>query len=130
MTPLLEIVIHVSVLTFATVMLGAVLRNREWTAEGLQQALGNREQLPEPTPLGGRAQRTATNTLEGTILFVPIALVAHLAGAGAEALLGAQIYFWARVVYIPSYILGIPYLRSLVWGVGLLGLILIIMAVV
>lgn len=130
MTPLLEIVIHVCILTFVTVMLGAVLRNREWTAEGLQQALGNREQLPEPTALGGRAQRTATNTLEGTLLFVPIALVAHLAGAGAESLLGAQIYFWARVVYIPTYILGIPYVRSLVWGVGLLGLILMIMAVI
>ena len=122
MTPLLEIIIHVTILTFATIMLGAVLRNREWTAEGLQQALGNRDQLPEPTELGGRAQRTASNTIEGLVLFVPIALVAHLAGADTEALLGAQIFFWARVIYIPIYILGIAYVRSLVWGVGLVGL--------
>ena len=129
MTPLLEIIIHVTLLTFATIMLGAVLRNREWTAEGLHQALGNRDRLPEPTELGGRAQRTAQNALEGMVLFVPIALVAHLSGAGDEALLGAQVYFWARVVYIPTYVLGIAYVRSLVWGVGLLGLVLMLLAV-
>ena len=33
----------------------------------------------------------------------------------------AQIAFWARIAYVPIYIAGIKYLRSLVWIVGVVG---------
>ena len=39
----------------------------------------------------------------------------------AEVMLGAQIAFWARIAYVPIYIAGIKYLRSLVWIVGVVG---------
>lgn len=126
MTPLLDITLYFTVLTFAAVLLGAALRNREWTPEGLRAGLSNRDQLPEPTPLGGRAQRAANNAIEAAVMFVPLALIANAAGADQEALLGAQIFFWARVVYLPVYIAGVIYLRSLVWGVGIAGLALMI----
>jgi uncharacterized MAPEG superfamily protein len=113
-------------LTFVTVLLGALLRNREWTAEGRAIGLGNRDNLSEPTPLGGRAERTARNALEASIFFVPLALVAHAAGLDAEVLLGAQIAFWARVAYVPIYIAGIKVVRSLVWMVGVAGYILMV----
>ena len=124
MTPLLEIVVYFTMLTFVTVLLGALLRNREWTAEGRAIGLGNSDNLSEPTPLGGRAERTASNALEASIFFVPLALVAHAAGLDAEVLLGAQIAFWARVAYVPIYIAGIKVVRSLVWMVGVAGYIL------
>jgi uncharacterized MAPEG superfamily protein len=130
MTSLLELVVYTSVLTFVSIMLGAVLRNREWTSEGLKAALSNRDQLPEATPLGGRAQRAAGNSIEAAVLFTPLALAAHGAGLGAEALLGAQVFFWARVVYLPVYLFGIVYLRSLVWGVGVAGLAMMVLAIV
>ncbi len=126
MTPLLEIIVYFTMLTFVTVLLGALLRNREWTAEGRAIGLGKRDNLSEPTPLGGRAERTARNALEASIFFVPLALVAHAAGLDAEVLLGAQIAFWARVAYVPIYIAGIKGVRSLVWMVGVAGYILMV----
>lgn len=122
MTPLLELVVYMTLLTFIAVMLGAVLRNREWTLDGMRVGFGNRDHLPEATPVGGRADRAAQNTKENLLLFVPLALVAHIAGHGEQATAGALVFFWARVAYLPVYILGITYLRSAIWGVGLLGL--------
>ena len=122
MTPLLTLLVYTTILTFAAIMLGAFLRNREWTAEGLKAGLGNRDALPEPTPLGGRAERMAANSIEALLLFTPLALVAHAAGLDGEALMGATVFFWARVAYIPIYLAGIVYVRSLVWGVAVFGL--------
>jgi uncharacterized MAPEG superfamily protein len=128
MTTLLQLVLYMTLLTFVAIMLGAILRNREWTAEGLKAGLSNRDQLPEPTALGGRAERAAGNTREGFLLFVPLALVAHVSGHGAEALLGAQVFFWARVAYLPVYLAGITYVRSAIWGVGVAGLGMMLVA--
>ena len=62
MTTLLQLVLYMTVLTFVAIMLGAILRNREWTAEGLKAGLSNRDQLPEPTALG-RASPTCLSIL-------------------------------------------------------------------
>ena len=48
--------------------------------------------------------------------------------ADAQTALGAQLYFWARVAYIPLYAAGIPYLRSVVWGVSLVGILMVLAA--
>ena len=121
MTPLLEVTVYFTILTFITVALGAVIRNREWTADGLTIGLGNRDNLNDPSPLGGRAERAAKNAIEASVFFVPLALVAHAAGLDAEVLFGAQIAFWARVAYVPIYLAGIKVVRSLVWMVGAAG---------
>jgi uncharacterized MAPEG superfamily protein len=128
MTPLLELLLYMTLLTFAAIMLGAFLRNREWTLEGLKVGLSNREQLPPATALGARAERAAQNTKENFILFVALALTAQLAGLGEQATLGAQVFFLARLAYLPAYWLGITYLRSAIWGVGIAGLGMMVLA--
>ncbi|MDB4476175.1 MAPEG family protein [bacterium] len=128
MTPLLTLVVYMTLLTFLAIMLGAFLRNREWTPEGLKAGLSNRDNVPEATPLGGRAERAANNSIEALIMFVPLALVAQFAGSAEAAMMGATIFIWARVAYLPIYLVGIPYLRSLVWAVGVVGLAMIVMA--
>ena len=40
-----------------------------------------------------------------------------------QTALGAQIYFWARVAYFPIYVVGIPYLRTLVYALSIWGLL-------
>ena len=52
---------------------------------------------------------------------MPLALIANAAGMDAEVMLGAQIAFWARIAYVPVYIAGIKYLRSLIWLGGAVG---------
>jgi uncharacterized MAPEG superfamily protein len=51
-----------------------------------------------------------------------------VAGLGEQATAGAAGFFWARVVYLPVYLLGITYLRSAVWGVGVAGLAMMLLA--
>ncbi len=121
MTPLLELTVYFTVWTLITVVVGAAIRNQEWTREGRDIGLGNRDNLKEATPMGGRAERAAKNSIEAAVFFVPLALIANAAGLDAEVMLGAQVAFWARIAYVPIYIAGIKYLRSLVWIGGAVG---------
>ena len=121
MTALLELTVYFTVWTLITVVVGAAIRNQEWTREGRDIGLGNRDNLKEATPMGGRAERAAKNSIEAAVFFVPLALIANAAGLDAEVMLGAQVAFWARIAYVPIYIAGIKYLRSLVWVGGAVG---------
>ena len=121
MTVLLELTVYFTIWTLVSVVLGAAIRNQEWTKEGRDIGLGNRDNLQEATPMGGRAERAAKNSIEAAVFFVPLALIANAAGLDADVMLGAQIAFWARIAYVPIYIAGIKYLRSLVWIVGVVG---------
>ena len=121
MTALLELTVYFTVWTLITVVVGAAIRNQEWTKEGREIGLGNRDNLKEATPMGGRAERAAKNSIEAAVFFVPLALIANAAGLDAEVMLGAQVAFWARIAYVPIYIAGIKYLRSLVWIIGVIG---------
>ena len=121
MTALLELTVYFTVWTLITVVVGAAIRNQEWTKEGRDIGLGNRDNLKEATPMGGRAERAAKNSIEAAVFFVPLALIANGAGLDAEVMLGAQVAFWARIAYVPIYIAGIKYLRSLVWIIGVIG---------
>ena len=128
MTALLELTVYFTVWTLITVVVGAAIRNQEWTKEGRDIGLGNRDNLKEATPMGGRAERAAKNSIEAAAFFVPLALVANAAGMDAEVMLGAQIAFWARIAYVPIYIAGIKYLRSFVWIVGVVGYAMMVAA--
>ena len=121
MTALLELTVYFTIWTLVSVVLGAAIRNQEWTKEGRDIGLGNRDNLQEATPVGGRAERAAKNSIEAAVFYVPLALIANAAGLDAEVMLGAQVAFWARIAYVPIYIAGIKYLRSLVWIVGVVG---------
>ena len=77
----------------------------------------------------GRLQRAQKNLFETLPLFIGAVLIAQVGGRdGALTGWGVPLYFWARVVYLPLYAFGIPYLRSLVWLVSLAGLVLVIVA--
>ena len=121
MTGLLELTVYFIIWTLISVVLGAAIRNQEWTKEGRDIGLGNRDDLKEATPMGGRAERAAKNSIEAAVFFVPLALIANAAGLDNEVMQGAQIAFWARIAYVPVYIAGIKYLRSLIWIGGVVG---------
>ena len=121
MTGLLELTVYFTIWTLISVVLGAAIRNQEWTKEGRDIGLGNRDDLKQATPMGGRAERAAKNSIEAAVFFVPLALIANAAGLDSEVMQGAQIAFWARIAYVPVYIAGIKYLRSLIWLGGAVG---------
>lgn len=93
---------------------------------GLVTLAANREKLPEFTGWVGRAQRAHRNMLENLVLFAALVLVAVVAGKTNDAtLMGAQIFFWARAAYALVYYAGIPWLRTGVWTVSVIGMIMI-----
>ena len=110
-------------LTFAQMLIavsGATLQ------VGLPALAGNREGLPACTGWAGRASRAHHNMLESLVLFAALVLVAVVTDkTNATTLLGAQLFFWARLVYAGVYLAGLPWLRTGVWLVSVVGLILI-----
>ncbi len=123
MQPELSLLVWSVVLTFAQMLValsGAALQF------GLPKLSGNREDLPEPKGWVGRAYRAHRNMLENLVLFASLVIVAVLANkTNSTTLLGAQLFFWARLVYAFVYLAGIAYLRTAVWLVSVAGLILI-----
>jgi uncharacterized MAPEG superfamily protein len=108
------------VLTFLMIMTASSFRTRL----DMKVATGNRDALPPPTPASARADRAAANMLENLILFV--ALVVAVGGRNpARAELGAEIFLIARLIYWPVYLLGIPVVRTVVWTVGAVGLVIL-----
>jgi uncharacterized MAPEG superfamily protein len=97
---------------------------------GLQWNAGPRDaDVPPPGRITGRLERAQANLYETLPLFIGAVLIAYLAGrTGAMTAWGAALYFWARLIYIPLYAFGVPYVRSLVWLVAMIGLIMILAA--
>lgn len=115
-----------------TIMLGLVqlvIAAMMSTAQrGVEWNVSARDGLPEPLRgVAGRMDRAFRNLMETFPFFAALVLAVVSAGRGdAMTALGAQLYFWARLVYVPLYAAGIPYLRSLVWTVGLVGLVMLL----
>ena len=114
------------ILTFLMLVLGLLLRTKAWGPEGMMVAFGNREAVVAPLGVAGRADRAANNQIEAMAMFLALVLAASIAGKAPQAALGATVFFWARVVYWPVYLAGIPVLRTLVWLVSIVGLIMIL----
>jgi len=44
--------------------------------------------------------------------------------------LGAQLFFWGRLGYAAVYVIGLPWIRTAVWAVSIVGLLLIFLQLV
>jgi uncharacterized MAPEG superfamily protein len=114
------------ILTFAMLIVGLLLRTQAWSPSGMMVAFGDREGVVAPLGIGGRADRAAQNQIEAMAMFLAVMLAAQVAGKAPQAAFGATIFFWARVVYWPLYLAGVPVARTLVWLVSIVGLALIV----
>jgi uncharacterized MAPEG superfamily protein len=98
---------------------------------GLPDLAGNRENMPPATNWVGRAQRAHHNMLENLVLFGILVLVTELTNKNnAMTGFGSQLFFWARVIYAVIYVIGLPWLRTSVWVISIIGLILIFLQLV
>jgi uncharacterized MAPEG superfamily protein len=97
---------------------------------GLKWNASNRDGDPKPlTGFAARAERANRNFLETFAFFAAAVLAVVLLQRGSEhTALAAQLYFWARLAYLPIYVVGIPYLRTAVWIVSFWGILQLIEA--
>ena len=109
-------------LGLAHVVIAASLATRQ---RGLQWNAGNRDGAAASlTGVAARAARASANFLETFPYFAAAVLAVATAGRNTpHTALGAELYFAARVLYLPIYLVGIPYVRTLVWVVSLWGLL-------
>ena len=95
---------------------------------GFLPLVGNRENLPAIEGWAGRALRAHRNMLESLVIFAVLVLVAQFAGkTNGVTASGAKLFFWSRLAYAPVYVIGIPWLRTGLWGVSFVGLLQILL---
>ena len=87
---------------------------------------------PPPRPMSkvtARLQRALNNHFEGLILFTIAVVVVTLShqSTGLTAACG-WIYLAARILYIPTYALGLAPWRSAIWFVGFVATIVMLLA--
>ena len=84
---------------------------------------------PPVSNVTGRLERALKNFLESFPLFAAaVLIVTALNKENVTSALGAQLYFWARLAYVPVYASGIPVARTLVWTVSIVGLVMVLLA--
>ncbi|MDQ0137378.1 putative MAPEG superfamily protein [Neorhizobium galegae] len=121
-TPYMTLLALSVVLLVFHVLLQGMLSTREL---GRDWNAGPRDEGVEPKgKFAGRAARASKNFQETYPAFVGLLLGVAFAGdASGWGLIGGWIWFAARIVYVPLYLAGIPYFRSFVWLISLIGLL-------
>jgi uncharacterized MAPEG superfamily protein len=109
------------------ILLAAQARTQQY---GTKWNMGARDaEMPPLNPLAGRLARAQANLFETLPLFIGALLgcvVTHR--LSALTTIGASLYFFGRLIYVPLYALGVPVVRTLVWAVSVIGLLLIVWA--
>ena len=94
-------------------------------SKGLGWALGPQDEPRDQSPIASRVQRALRNYLETFPAFAALAIMMTITEQATDlSALGAAIYFWARVAYIPCFASGIPLIRSVAWFTAMGGLVL------
>ena len=98
-------------------------RGYRWTASSRDA------EVPPLTGIAGRLEKAHRNFLETFPVFAAAVFLVHLFGReSALSEWGAGLYISARLVYLLLYAAGVPLLRSLVWNVAFLGIVLLLVA--
>lgn len=115
-------------LGLAQLLAAAMLSTRD---KGVAHNLSPRDDQGAPVSvLTGRMQRAFANFKETFAFFASAVLLVTILGRESElSAWGAQLYFWARLAYVSVYAAGIPGLRSAIWTVSLVGLLLVLLSI-
>jgi uncharacterized MAPEG superfamily protein len=74
--------------------------------------------------IAGRADRAFRNLLETFPIFAALALALVITGRnGGLGALGAQVWIVMRILYVPLYLIQIPFARSVVWFASVFALV-------
>lgn len=125
--------VEITMLVFAMIlgllnlMIAARLGNGQ---RGAKWNVGPRDEPSPPvSAVAGRLERAFRNFMETFPFFAAAVLIgAVIDRHNWASIIGTQLYFVSRVIYVPLYGFGVPGIRTLVWLFALIGLILTIAA--
>lgn len=113
-------------LLFVLIIIQAVAGVR---AQGVDVMAGHRDDMKPPGVWQARTKRCVDNHREGLTLFAPLILIAaHLGISNELTVWGAQLFFYSRVAHAVIYLAGWPKVRPLAWAVGIIGTVMVFVA--
>jgi uncharacterized MAPEG superfamily protein len=116
MTTELVALLTTGFMTFLTIF---IQLNYSSMAHGMAHSMSSRDVAVEETKMGGRLRRAAVNNVEAVAMFAPLVIIAQLADISNDWTVYASYAFIAsRILYVPSYLLGLVPIRSMVWMLG------------
>lgn len=93
---------------------------------GLSTTAGNQHNITAWTGWNDRLNRAIDNLKEAVVIFMPLSIAVQLLGLSNETTaLGAQIFVAARIVHAIVYTLGVPWIRTVAWTAGVVGIIFV-----
>ena len=93
---------------------------------GNAYTVGARDEDVRPTGVAGRLARAQWNFLETFAIFATAVLLLQILGRTGSWLSqsGAILYLAGRIVFLPLYAAGVPWVRTLSWNAATLGLVM------
>lgn len=99
---------------------------------GNAYTVGARDENIQPVGVAARLARAQSNFLETFAIFAAAVLMLealHRTG-GWLSVAGALIYLAGRILFLPLYALGVPWLRTFSWDAATAGLAMVMAAIV
>jgi uncharacterized MAPEG superfamily protein len=88
-------------------------------ARGLGDALGYPDTLKPLGQIGARLDRAHKNAVENLVVFAPLVLIVHIAGASdAYTVFACITYYWARIAHYVLLAFAVPVLKSITFMIG------------
>jgi uncharacterized MAPEG superfamily protein len=99
---------------------------------GIRWIFYNRDtDLKGVAPWGGRAVRAHANLADNLAMYAAVIGIAHLTGAtDGTTLVAGSVLLAARLLHAMVYIAGIPYLRTAVFAVGQLAMLVYVWRII
>lgn len=106
---------------FAAVILKTRLYGTAWNVGARDEA------MPPPPPLIARLDRAQRNFFETFPLVVAAIALLGITGVQTRSTeIGALLWLGARILYLPIYAAGTPYVRTLIFLVSVVGLLMML----
>lgn len=97
----------------------------------LETIVGTRDEPLKLSVAASRLDRAKNNMREALPLFLGISMLVLFKGGDMSLATNAALGFLiARVLYIPAYVSGLPWLRSLIWVVGMACMLIMALTVI
>ena len=95
---------------------------------GTKWNMGARDEaLPPPEPIVGRLARAQANFFETFPIVAAALLIVTVAELSSDwTRIGAIVWLAARIAYLPVYALGIPRIRTLIFLISVVGILMVL----
>lgn len=87
------------------------------------------QKVADLTGVAARLDRAFKNFMETFVFFAAaVLLVETMKISTSLSVLGSMVYFFARLIYVPIYAVGTPVIRTVIWTISFVGILMVLSA--